>query len=147
MAVRIKRNKVAVGNTKGKKYNISSYLLTINSNQTRENIPEDYFVDKVEAVLNNIKDFIIYQPGHEEGEKKIEKVEIEINEEVGERVKRLHVHATVRIIHRTMIKKIDLNMMEEMFKLIGLPGIYLEIQGYKDPAFYVEQYSTKGQEK
>lgn len=122
----------------------SNFLITMNSNKT---LPKAFIATIYERFYRKIKKFIKFN--HREPEyDKIKRIKGEYSTEIGSVYKKTHVHAIIRIWHRSNIS-LDYDKMRDYFsEIIGttvhLNGKYFPREDYEKIKHYIFKEKENG---
>lgn len=128
-----------------KKIKHSTFMLTINTNKTQNDVDMNKFISSLKYLLKlpNIYGFIRDKTtGKNVDPSKIINIKMKFASEIGKKDKKVHAHALIDVDHMTMLEVNGKNIREFYKNWIG-DNIHLDIKAGGNSTKYWEEYMLK----
>jgi hypothetical protein len=145
------------GHGGGPSHKLSSFFVTINTNETNEELrPQlerayEYFFEHIRDFISIIKAGATKSPMRETELEKIKSIDCDVASEIGGKMHKVHLHALIKIVHRTKIH-LNVNRMRSFFnEVLELRGVHINskyvAENFKNLRAYMSKTNYQEQEK
>jgi hypothetical protein len=108
---------------------VSTFLLTVNTNQTSDVVPAEVLDEVMETIHANITAFVDYKDKSKASAKYIDDIELLGSiVEVGGSQHRVHNHSVIQFHHRTRIQLRKDKLSKVVREMLNLPGVHVDPQ-------------------
>lgn len=123
---------------------VSQLFLTVNTN-SQDLISEQQLKQVANSYFENMEEFIrfLHKDHNRNNVEHIDDIKIQSSVEIGKKEKRVHLHALIRIEHRTKLQ-LDLRKTTTFFKKqLDLKNLYLHVDFIPDNTTSLIKYMRK----
>ena len=118
---------------------VSTFLITVNTQQTSHEINPKDLETVMELVHDNITSFLEYRDKMRASSKYIDSVEVLAScVEIGGEKHRVHNHSVIQLHHRTKVQLRRNKIERVVSEMLGLSGMHINIQFVPDSPQQIE---------